>query len=77
MGGEVLSGNIDELKSGDAIDLKLPLIAGEKSQTFLEQENDDERENDDGQSGVGCEEVLDRPLVRETPLLEAVGRSIG
>jgi len=74
VGGQVFPGNIHEFETGDAIDLEFPLVAREEAEAFLEEENDDQGENDDGQSGIRGEEELDRLFIREPLPLEAVGR---
>ena len=74
VGRQVFPGEIDEFEAGDAVNLQFPLVTGEKPEPFLEQENDDEREDDDGQPGVGREEELDRLFAGEAPFLETVGR---
>ena len=74
VGAEIFPREIDEFETGDAINLQFALVAGEESEAFLEQENDDEREDDDGQPGVGGEEELDRLFAGEAPFLETVGR---
>jgi hypothetical protein len=47
-------------------------ISGKEPEAFLEQENHDENQNDDGQTGIRGEEILDQPLIRKALALEAV-----
>ena len=66
MRGKIFPRNIDVFHPRDAVDLQFTLISWEKSQTFLEQEADDQQQDHDGETGVRSEEVFEDPIKRES-----------
>ena len=77
MGGQVFARDVDELKAGDAIDLQLATITGKETHAFAQQENNDQKKNENRESGIRCEEEPDRPFKGKTPPLEAMATGFG
>ena len=56
------SNDIDILEAGGAIESQVAQVFPEKTETFAEQENRDQREDDDRDDRVAAEEILNRSL---------------
>ena len=77
VGAEVLARDIDELKAGDAIDLQLAAVTWKEPESFAQEENNDQKKNENRESGIRCEEEPDRPFKGKTPPLEAMATGFG
>ena len=56
------SNDVDIFEAGGAIEAEVAQVFPEKTETFAEQENRDQREDDDRDDRVAAEEILDRAL---------------